>query len=196
MAERPLVGRFYLGLVPWLVFTVVARSEGHGVVWAGLAALVTAIVIAIPSVRSGSPKVLDLGAIVLFAGLALAGQLAPDHSDFLDRYGRALAMAGMAVIAFGSLAFDPLFGEYARDAVPPRQWGTADFRRGNELVTVMWGLAALAMAGSHAIAGLIDTRAAATLFHWIVPIAVVVGAVHQTMQRSHEYFYDDLLRWG
>ena len=41
------------------------------------------------------------------------------------------------------------------------------------------------MACSHVIAGAIDTRRAETIFHWVIPIALVVLAVRY-MQSSRE----------
>ncbi len=186
-----MTGRFYLGLVPWVIFAVVVRSGGQGIAWAGLAGAVTATVVTFVSARPGSLKVLNVASVVLFAVLAVAGLLASQHGDTIQRYGRSLSAAGLGLIAFGSLVVAPVAGQYTREAVDESQWGSADFRRGNAVITIVWGVAALAIAVSHAFAGLIDTRQAATVLNWIVPIGVAVVAVHQTIVRSRRYFDED-----
>jgi hypothetical protein len=60
----------YVALVPWLLFTVVAE---HGTLKiASIAALLIAVVIAIPGIRQGNPKVIEIAAAVAFAGFTVA----------------------------------------------------------------------------------------------------------------------------
>ena len=64
----------FIALIPWIVFTVLAS---HATLKLGsLAALAAAIVIAVPGIRSGRPKVLEVGAIVTFIGFVVVAFLA------------------------------------------------------------------------------------------------------------------------
>ncbi len=110
----------------------------------------------------------------------------PGSNDFLARYGRAIATAGLALIAFGSLAVGhPFTAQYAREQVDRSVWDSETFRVLNRRFTALWGAAFLAMACSHVIAGAIDTRRAETIFNWLIPIALVVLAVRY-MQSTRE----------
>jgi hypothetical protein len=171
--------------VPWLLFAVISRRDTPQA--AVVVGLVAAIAVSAPGVLRGRPKILELGTIaffVVFGVIVLA--VDPGSNDFLARYGRAIATAGLALIAFGSLAAGhPFTTQYAREQVDRSVWDTAIFRSLNRRFTALWGAVFLAMACSHLIAGAIDTRRAETIFNWVIPIALVVLAVRY-MQRERE----------
>ena len=167
----------WLGFVPWLLFAVLCRRDTlQAAVVAGLAA---ALAISAPGVLAGRPKILELGTVAFFVVFVLV-VFAVDQGadDFLNRYGRAIATAGLASIAAVSLLIGRPFTEgYAREQVDPSLWKTQRFAEVNRLFTVGWTLAFLAMSASHVIAGAIDTHRAETIFNWVIPIALVVAMV-------------------
>jgi drug/metabolite transporter (DMT)-like permease len=80
-------------------------------------------------VRAGKPKILELAAVVSFAGVcAVVFAIDPGSADTLHRYARGIAAGLLAAIAFGSLLFTPLTEQYARDAVPQRVWDPPQFK--------------------------------------------------------------------
>lgn len=169
----------YVAFAPWILFGALAqRSE---LLVAAVAALAAAIAINLASLRAGRPKLLELGAIGAFAGLALAGLLTDAAtSEWLTRYARAIAAGLLALIAFGSLLWIPFTEQYARESVPRRLWSSPRFKRINRRLTVMWGLVFTVMIPSHILAGALDTHRANTIFNWVVPIVLVVWAVKRT----------------
>jgi hypothetical protein len=171
--------------VPWLLFAVISRRDTAEA--AVVVGLIGAVAVALPGVLHGRPKILELGTIaffVLFGVIVFA--VDPGANDFLTRYARAIATAGLALIAFGSLALgSPFTAQYAREQVDRSVWDTATFASLNRRFTALWGAVFLAMACSHVVAGAIDTRRAETIFNWVIPIALVVLAVRY-MQASRE----------
>ena len=89
----------YAALLPWIVFAVVDRAHGGGPLWAGIGALITAVACSLTSSRIDGLRhgnVIVLGAIVWFAGLAVAGALTSSDTGFVADNGRALSAAGFA----------------------------------------------------------------------------------------------------
>ena len=58
----------FLALVPWLIFSVVCHFS---VPAASLLALVASALVAVPGVRAGRPKLLELAAVASFAGFSI-----------------------------------------------------------------------------------------------------------------------------
>ncbi|HEV8439117.1 MAG TPA: hypothetical protein VGT40_13565 [Methylomirabilota bacterium] len=171
-------GRPYSGFLPWLVFILVARLDEGDVRWAALAALGAAVLLSLPSIRARSVKILEIGGIALFAAFALfAFTASPAHAALLTRYGRAISLAALALIAFASLLVMPFTEQYAREAVPPAFWEAPLFRRANVVLTTAWGFVFLIMSVSHVVARQMGTRRAHVIFDWIVPIAAVLIAI-------------------
>jgi hypothetical protein len=169
----------FIALAPWVLFTFIAR---HGTLQiASIAALVAVLAIAVPGLRAGRPKTLEVGAIAAFAAFALvafAGDAA--LAAWVERYARGIAAALLALIAFGSLAFVPFPEQYARDEVPQAHWGSPVFKTVNRRLTLLWGTVFAAMVPFHVLAGALDTQRANLLFNWVVPVALVLWALKRT----------------
>ncbi len=166
----------FIALAPWVLFTVVAQ---RGTLQsAAVVALLTAIVIAGRSVMAGSPKLLELAAVVSFAGfVAIAFAADASVGAWVERYARAIAAAVLALIAFASLATVPFTEQYAREQVPREHWHTPQFRAINRQLTLVWALVFTAMVPCHVVAGLIDTRAANIVLNWVVQIVLVMRGI-------------------
>jgi hypothetical protein len=167
----------WLGFVPWILFAVLCRRDTLQA--AVVVGLVGAVVISAPSVLAGRPKILELGTVAFFVVFVLVVfAVDPGADDFLNRYGRAIATGGLALIAAVSLLIGKPFTEqYAREQVDPSLWDTARFKAVNRNFTVGWILVFLTMAVSHVVAGAIDTHRAETIFNWIIPIGLIVAMV-------------------
>jgi hypothetical protein len=169
----------FIALVPWVIFTILAQHTSLKL--ASIVALVGAVVVALPGLRAGRPKVLELGAIVTFIAFAIAA-FAVDHHTATDlaRYARGIAAAGLAVIAFASLLFTPFTEQYAREQVPEQFWGSAQFKAINRRLSAMWGLIFAAMVPFHILAGALDRPGTNILLNWVVPIMLVLWGVKQS----------------
>jgi hypothetical protein len=176
-------GGIYLAFVPWVLFTLITQHDSLKA--ATIVALVASLVIAVRSVVRGSPKLLEIGAVVVFAGFAIvAFTVDASTAAWVARYARAIAAALLALIAFGSLLVSPFTEQYARESVPREFWSSARFQQVNRRLTLMWALVFTAMVPSHVIAGAIDTRRANTIFNWVVPIILIVWAAKRTAELS------------
>ena len=169
----------FIALVPWVVFTILAQHVSL-MLGAGVA-LVAAVAIAVPGLRAGRPKMLELGAVATFAAFLVVALVA-DHHTATDvaRYARGIAAAGLAVIAFTSLLFVPFTEQYAREQVDERFWSSPQFKSTNRRLTIMWGAVFAAMVPFHILAGALDRPGTNILFNWVVPVALVVWAVKQS----------------
>jgi undecaprenyl pyrophosphate phosphatase UppP len=142
-------------------------------------------VIAAPSLAAGRPKLLELGAILAFAGFTVVAFSAdPATSAWIARYARAIAAGMLTLISFGSLLATPFTEQYARETVPHHLWSSPRFKDVNRRLTLMWSWVFVAMIPSHLIAGAIDTHRANTIFNWVVPAVLVVLAVKRTNAMS------------
>jgi hypothetical protein len=170
----------YLAFIPWIVFGF--TTEHSTVKLAASGALVISMLIAAHSIRAGAPKLIELGAVLAFAGFTVIAFTADAATgEFVTRYARAIAAAVLSTIAFGSLLLTPFTEQYARESVPRQLWSTPQFKQINRRLTTMWALIFAAMIPAHLIAGAIDTRRANLIFNWAIPIALVAwGAKHTT----------------
>jgi hypothetical protein len=168
-------GNLYVAFIPWLVFSFVTH---HDTLLAGsVVALAAALFLA---ARSG-PKLPEIAAILAFTGFTVAAVVVDASTAAeLTRYGRAIAAGVLALMAFGSLLGTPFTEQYAREQVPREVWGTPAFRAVNRRITAMWGCVFALMVPAHVLAGAIDTQHANLFLNWLVPVALVVWAVHRT----------------
>jgi hypothetical protein len=166
--------------VPWILFSVISRRDTMEA--ATVVALVAAIAIAVPGIRAGHPKMLELGTIVAFFGFTIVAFVVdPAANDWLQRYGRAIAAALLAAIALLSVALNmPFTEQYARETVPERYWSSPKFKSINRQLSLMWAAVFALFVPSHIIAGYVDTQRANTIFNWVIPIALVVFAIKRT----------------
>jgi hypothetical protein len=178
MSQSDRHAGIYVALVPWVLFSVVCRVSVDA---ASLLALVAAAVIAAPGIKAGRPKILELAAVVSFAGFAaVVLAIDPGAADTLHRYARAIAAGLLAVIAFGSLLFTPFTEQYARESLPERVWSTPRFKAANRALTAMWGGVFAAMVPCHIVAGSLDTQRANLIFNWVVPVLLVMWAAKRS----------------
>ncbi|MGH2874280.1 MAG: hypothetical protein ACRDL5_17695 [Solirubrobacteraceae bacterium] len=170
----------FVGLVPWVLFSVIAH---HGALKiASVVALVAAVAITAWSASKGErPKVLELGGIAAFAGFVVVA-FAVDAStgDMIARYARGIAAATLALIAFGSLLFTPFTEQYARAAVPEKFWSSPRFHETNRKLTAMWGAIFLAMVPLHVLAGAIDRPITNIALNWAAPLAMVMWGLKRS----------------
>ena len=169
----------YLAFIPWIVFTLVAQHSTLKL--AAVGALVVSAVIAARSLRTGSAKMLELGAVLAFGGFTVVAFTAdPATAEFVHRYARAIAAGLLSLIAFGSLLVVPFTEQYARESVPREFWSSPQFKQVNRQLTAMWALVFAAMVPAHVIAGALDAHRANLIFNWAIPIALVIWAAKRT----------------
>ena len=173
----------FIALIPWIVFTLLVAHASLKL--GSLAALAAAVVIAVPGIRSGRPKLLEVGAVVTFIGFVAVAFLADGATaHWVARYARGIAAAILALISFASLLFTPFTEEYAREQVPAQYWGSPKFRAINRRLTTMWACVFAAMVPFHVIAGAIDTTRGNIIFNWAIPLSLVFWAIKRSSASS------------
>ena len=121
-------------------------------------------------------KELEIFSLALFFALAVAGAMNQhDPQGFLQRYHNGLAVGALACFAVASLAFKPFTEGYAEELVQRKYWNTHRFSRANVELTLMWAAVFVAIAGSQITAGVIETRLGATIFNWVLPVALILA---------------------
>ncbi|MDB5413729.1 MAG: conserved rane protein of unknown function [Rubritepida sp.] len=129
-----------LAFAPFIVFAIVDRLVGstEGLV-AG--AVVSAALLLRDWLTPGrSPKVLEIGTVLLFGGLALYALLGGANWSIVGV--RLRVDAGLLAIVLLSMAIGrPFTMQYAREEVAPEFWDSPEFRRTNYVITGIWALA-------------------------------------------------------
>ncbi|CAH2604773.1 conserved membrane protein of unknown function [Rhodovastum atsumiense] len=136
--------KILLAFAPFIVFAVVDRVVGS---LAGLAAgAVTAAIMLARDLfgRGRSVKVLDVGTLVLFGGLA--GWAALAGAEWPVFGVRLRVDLGLLLIVLVSIALRrPFTLQYARERAPRESWDSPAFIRSNDVITAAWAVAFLVM---------------------------------------------------
>jgi hypothetical protein len=166
-----------LAFAPFIVFAIIDRLAGPT---AGLAAgAVTAAVMLGREllILRKPPKVMDIGTLALFGGLAAYSLLLkPEWSIIMVRL---LVDSGlMAVVLVSILIRQPFTLQYAREKVEPARWGEPAFVRSNYVISSVWAAAFAAMVGADLVMLLLPGVPL-----WVgitVTVSALVSAVHFT----------------
>lgn len=125
-----------LGFAPFFVFAALSRVAG---LFPGLlaAAAVSAALLLRARLRGESAKILELGSLLLFLGLA--GWVAVRHATPSLVAVRLTVDAGLFLIVLASLlAGRPFTLQYAREQVAPDLWTHPAFLHANRAITAVW----------------------------------------------------------
>jgi hypothetical protein len=137
-----------LGFAPYIAFFLFMQAVSIDLgLWA---ALIVAVLNAGRNwARSGSPKVLELGTVLLFAALAVFTSAA--HWKWTVMAVRLAVDAGLLAIVLASLAAGrPFTLQYARERVPEQYWHAPLFLNINRRIAWAWAGAFAAMVATHA----------------------------------------------
>jgi hypothetical protein len=133
-----------LAFAPFIVFAVVDRiaTPTAGLVAGALVSI--ALLLRDLLTPGRAPKILEIGTVVLFGGLALYA--VTSGADLSVIGVRLLVDFGLLLIVLGSIAVrKPFTLQYAREQVAPELWQSAEFIRTNYIITGVWAGAFAAM---------------------------------------------------
>lgn len=129
-----------LAFAPFVLFVVIER------IWGIKAGLVSATIVAAALVtrdwmsRNRSVKILELGTMALFGGLAAYALLAGATWSVIGV--RLRVDAGLMLIVLASIAIrTPFTLQYAREHVGQELWSSSEFIRTNYIITTVWAAA-------------------------------------------------------
>jgi hypothetical protein len=170
-----------LGFAPWIVFMVVSGPSTW--LWAALAALLVALVLAVPKwLRTREIGVLEAAGIAFFGVLCvLALVLDPVDLQWVEDRAQLLSSLVLAAVAGGSLAVRRPFTEYyARQEVPRERWSSPLFKRINVVITAVWAVTFLLIALCDLVT--LVAPGSGAVFNWVLPVLVLGAAVVFTMR--------------
>ena len=129
-----------LAFLPFIVFAVVDRLAGATAGVAAGAAVSAALLVRDWVTPGRSPKLLEVGTVILFGGLTLYALLGGPMGSIM---GVRLAVdTGLLLIVLVSIAIRrPFTLQYAREQVSREYWDSPVFIRTNTIITAVWALA-------------------------------------------------------
>lgn len=129
-----------LAFAPFIAFALVDRFVGSLPGLVAGAATAALLIARETLVLRRSPKILEIGTLLLFGGLAVyAASAAPDWSILGVRL---RVDVGLLAIVLASLAIGrPFTLQYAREQVGREHWDGVAFRRTNFVISAAWALA-------------------------------------------------------
>jgi hypothetical protein len=128
-----------LSFLPFIIFAILTRMTSVSVALF-VAAAVAIVLTARDVLRGRSPKVLEIGTIVLFAGLAAL--VTATRGEWSIVGVRLAVDAGLLMIVLLSIAIRrPFTLQYAREQVSPEVAQMPLFIRTNMIITAVWALA-------------------------------------------------------
>lgn len=167
-----------IGFAPFLTFAAASHLAG---VLPGLLAgtAVSAALVAREMLRHRSPKLLELGTLLLLATLSLYAVAAAPTWTVMQV--RLLVDTGLLVIVIGSLlAGKPFTGQYAREQASADLWETPQFIGTNRRITFVWAIAFLVLVLADFL--LVFAPAVAPQ----LGIALTIAALFWAMRRTRE----------
>lgn len=176
----------YADMLPWLVFLVMDRKSGLGVAWAGGGALVCSAGLVAWQYWRGRYSFLPRVALVLFSACLVSG-LASETWNHLVSQPRAITVAVLSALSFGSLLFTPLSEAYTARLVAPALLEGRRFRRVNVEMTAALGVGAGAVAVANFTTVLLHGPVALTLFDWVTPLVLSAVAILWAARRWEQF---------
>jgi hypothetical protein len=166
----------YADMLPWLVFVMMDRKLGLGVAWAGGGALACSAGLVGWSYWRGRYALVPRIALGIFAVCLVSALVFPAWNDQVS-LPRALVVATLSLLAFGSLRFTPLSEAYTVPLVPPSLRDDPRFRKVNVEMTLAWGVGSLAVALACSTTALLPGRLAFTLLDWVTPLVLATVTI-------------------
>jgi hypothetical protein len=128
-----------LAFAPFIVFVIAEKLVG---VTTGLVsgAAIAALLLLRAAITHRSLKVLEVGTLILFSGLAIYAKIANPAWSIIAV--RLRVDAGLLLVVLISLALRrPFTLQYAREQVSPEIWSSPQFIRTNYIITAVWAAA-------------------------------------------------------
>jgi hypothetical protein len=175
-----------LAFTPFLVFLGLERLVGTEPGLIGAAVTALALLGKDVVVHKQSPKVLEVGTVLLFGGLAIYG-VTLHGAAWSTATVRLSVDGGLLVIVLVSLAIRrPFTLQYARESVPREYWTQPLFVHINYVITAVWSAAFAAIFGSDV----------AWVLHPNLPTAVMIAVTLVAMGGAFKFtsWYPDHAR--
>jgi intracellular septation protein A len=166
-----------LAFLPFIVFAVFDRVLGVVPALCAAAALSAVFLVRDWLTPGRTVKVLEIGTVLLFGGLAVYALVA--HTEWSLLGVRLRVDAGLLVVVLASMLIgQPFTQQYAKERTPPEVWARPGFKRVNHVITAAWAVAFALMV--LADVAMIYVPALPLWVGIAVTIAAIVGAIRFT----------------
>jgi hypothetical protein len=139
-----------LSFAPFILYALMSRSAPLTVSLFSAAALAAVLLLRDHFIRHRSPKLLEIGTVLLFGGLGIYVLLTRGAWSIPEV---RLAVDGglLLIVVFSMLIRQPFTLQYAREQAPKEFHDSPRFLAVNQVLTAVWGLAFALMAGADLI---------------------------------------------
>ncbi|QSI28057.1 hypothetical protein GNX71_00090 [Variovorax sp. RKNM96] len=129
-----------LAFLPFIVFAVFDRVLGVVPALCAAALLSAAFLVRDWLTPGRTVKVLEIGTVLLFGGLAVYALVA--HTEWSLLGVRLRVDAGLLIVVLASMLIgQPFTLQYAKERTPPEVWTRPGFRLVNNVITAAWAVA-------------------------------------------------------
>ncbi|MCK8676932.1 hypothetical protein [Streptomyces lichenis] len=183
MSTTRMLNSSVVGMLPWMVFSLVSGPGRYGYgVAAALAAALALLALRRATRQDASMGVTEPTAVAVFTALGVLGLTAPPSMQrWLESYAGEVTNLTVVALCLASLAVRaPLTLPYARQKCDRELWSEPDFLRTNRVITASWALAFLAAAVAGACGDLILHNPVNLWTSWLVQAAAFVTAARFT----------------
>ena len=198
--------KMLLGLLPWVLFSVLTQREGAAAVGIAAVAAVALSAYFMVADRKGGLKIIPVTGVICFGLIAVAAFVGgAGVSQWLADYGRGATALVLAAVILISVLTVPFSEQYARESVPQAYWSSPTFRTVNRKISALWGGVILVMACGHLLAGALDqaainsgssARPADLLLNWVIPVGLILLGVKGTTVTGRQRRQRPLPRTG
>ena len=136
----------YVDMLPWMLFVVIDRKTGLGIVWGGGCAATCAAGLLAWSLWLGRRSLTSWVALVIFSGSVVFGLVGGSLIQHTSA-ARAVAMGVLGLTALVSLYYVPLSCTYTGSHIRPAAREDPRFDQVNIQITRAWGIGALVALG-------------------------------------------------
>ena len=135
--------KMLLAFMPFVAFAV-SIGELGSIAALLLGALASAILVGHGLLSGRSAKILEVGSLVLFAILAGFEYVSGTRLSLIGAK-FAVDLGLLMIVVFSVVIGRPFTLQYAKESVSPEIWSSPDFKRKNDVISLIWGAAFLAM---------------------------------------------------
>ena len=166
-----------LAFAPFILFVIVEKIVGTTAGLLSAAIVSAALVLRDTFSKNRSAKVLEIGTLILFGGLAIyAAGMRP---AWPIAGVRLRVDAGLLLVVLVSMAIRrPFTLQCAREETPPELWNQPEFVRVNYIITAVWALAFVVMVAADLV--LFYVPGLRPSISIIATIAAIYGAIKFT----------------
>jgi hypothetical protein len=176
------------GFIPQIVFVVLVNWVPLG--WAAAAGLAAAVVLIAVTATHGGVKILPVVQGVILAAFTVVGFTVGHHdATAFAPYARGVASLALGAFILATSFSFPFTAQFARGGVPQELWKSPQFLAVNRRLSLVWGLAVLAVGAGHLAAAYVGDGAPVVriLLDWGIPVFAAYRAyavTKRTIARS------------